>query len=57
MLIVFFLNSNELLGCSEYTPDSTDYWTKLSKKINGFAEELNTIENGGYITISRLKVI
>ncbi|EPP5518689.1 type VI secretion system ImpA family N-terminal domain-containing protein, partial [Escherichia coli] len=45
-------------GCSEYTPDSTDYWTKLSKKIDGFAEELNTIENnGGYITISRLKTI
>lgn len=45
-------------GCSEYTPDPTDSWTLLSKKIDDFAETLNTIENnGGYITISKLKTI
>ncbi len=45
-------------GCSEYTPDSTDSWMQLSKKIDNFAETLKTIENnGGYITISKLKTI
>ncbi|EFB1743822.1 type VI secretion system ImpA family N-terminal domain-containing protein [Escherichia coli] len=45
-------------GCSEITPDSTDSWTQLSKKIDDFIETLNTIEDkGGYITISRLKTI
>lgn len=45
-------------GCSEITPDSTDSWTQLSKKIDDFIETLKTIEdNGDYITISRLKTI
>ncbi|EHU0914131.1 type VI secretion system ImpA family N-terminal domain-containing protein [Escherichia coli] len=45
-------------GCSEITPDSTDSWTQLSKKIDDFTETLKTIEdNGDYITISRLKTI
>lgn len=45
-------------GCSEFTPDSTDSWSQLSKKIDDFTETLNTIEdNGGYITISKLKTI
>lgn len=45
-------------GCSEVTPDSTDSWTQLSKKIDDFTETLNTIEDkGDYITISRLKTI
>ncbi len=45
-------------GCSEITPDSTDSWTQLSKKIDDFTETLKTIENNGdYITISRLKTI
>ncbi len=43
-------------GCSEITPDSTDSWTQLRKKIDDFTETLNTIEDkGDYITISRLK--
>ncbi|RAX32613.1 UNVERIFIED_CONTAM: hypothetical protein DQE83_24845 [Escherichia coli] len=45
-------------GCSEFTPDSTDSWSQLNKKIDDFTETLNTIEdNGGYITISKLKTI
>lgn len=45
-------------GCLEITPDSTDSWTQLSKKIDDFTETLKTIEdNGDYITISRLKTI
>ncbi|HFP9866442.1 TPA: VasL domain-containing protein, partial [Escherichia coli] len=45
-------------GCSEITPNSTDSWTQLRKKIDDFTETLNTIENnGGYITISSLKTI
>lgn len=45
-------------GCSKITPNSTDSWTQLSKKIDDFTETLNTIENNGsYITISRLKTI
>ncbi|EJA1280795.1 type VI secretion system ImpA family N-terminal domain-containing protein [Escherichia coli] len=45
-------------GCSEITPNSTDSWTQLSKKIDDFTETLNTVENnGGYITISSLKTI
>ncbi|EGN7972567.1 hypothetical protein ISU28_004366 [Escherichia coli] len=45
-------------GCSEYTSNSTDSWTRLREKIDGFEEILNTIEkNRGYITISKLKTI
>ena len=45
-------------GCSEYTSDQTDSWTRLRKKMDGFEETLNTIEkNRGYITISKLKTI
>lgn len=45
-------------GCSEFTPDSTDSWSQLNKKIDDFTETLNTIEdNRGYITISKLKTI
>lgn len=45
-------------GCSEINPDSTDSWIQLSKKIDDFTETLNIIEdNGGYITISKLKTI
>ncbi|EIT3900827.1 TPA: type VI secretion system ImpA family N-terminal domain-containing protein [Escherichia coli] len=45
-------------GCSGFTPDTTDAWSQLSRKIDDFTETLNTIENnGGYITISKLKTI
>ncbi|MFO6485770.1 VasL domain-containing protein [Escherichia coli] len=45
-------------GCSEYTSNQTDSWSRLRKKMDGFEETLNTIEkNRGYITISKLKTI
>ncbi|EPE5196185.1 VasL domain-containing protein [Escherichia coli] len=45
-------------GCSVSLPNSADSWSKLGKKIDDFTETLNVIENnGGYITISKLKTI